>query len=229
MPPSSDTPGPLFTDRDFDQAVSALDLSLQDYSWKPGENRLTAESVLGALKARNITLALATELFRRLIDEGVFTYWSHTVPAGYHRERGIPLPVWCGLPQTTHCLVTTQKRWYDWLAKYNRQRGQAPPAGGDGQADVPSGAQAKPTRGAPAKNARRTDGRDRKLEARNKWIYQQCCKGRGRPLAAILADLKRKAPEKGWAVLSSIQAIRTAAIGYAERHGLALPPNRQNL
>lgn len=70
---------------------------------------------------------------------------------------------------------------------------------------------------------------DMKLEARNKWLYQQCCKGRQMPYANIIAELKRIAPEKGWEPIESIQGIRAAAKQYAASHNKPLIPNRQNL
>jgi hypothetical protein len=71
--------------------------------------------------------------------------------------------------------------------------------------------------------------RDPKLEARDRWIYRQCCKGKMMPLDQIIAELKRIAREKGWEVIESPQGIRSAAARYAERHGLEAPPRRQDL
>jgi hypothetical protein len=70
---------------------------------------------------------------------------------------------------------------------------------------------------------------DKKLQARNKWIYRQCCKGRSVPYANVLAELKRTAPGKGWEVIESIQGLRAAARNYAARNNLDPPPNRQDL
>ncbi len=77
---------------------------------------------------------------------------------------------------------------------------------------------------------RSTVGRDKNQEARDKWIYQQCCKGKMMPLSKIVAELKRKTQkEKGWALISTIQGIRGAAVRHAKRNGLPPPPSRQNL
>jgi hypothetical protein len=70
---------------------------------------------------------------------------------------------------------------------------------------------------------------DRKLRARNKWIYQQCCKGKSMPYGSIVAELKRIAPSKGWEVIESVQGIRAAALTYAKQNQLELPPKRQDL
>ena len=67
--------------------------------------------------------------------------------------------------------------------------------------------------------------RDKKLETRDKWIYQKCFKGVA--YKKILAELERVGPEKGWPRISSIQGIRSAGLNYAKRHGCPTPPNRQ--
>jgi nucleoside phosphorylase len=115
--------GPEFTESDFERALAALDLCLQDYVWQPGDNKLTVETLLGALKAKEITLALAMALLRRLIDQQVFKPWSQTIPAGYSYEQGCPFPIHRLEPETTHCLVTTRERWYGYLADHKRRRG----------------------------------------------------------------------------------------------------------
>jgi hypothetical protein len=70
-------------------------------------------------------------------------------------------------------------------------------------------------------------GRDKNLEARDKWIYRQCCDLR-KTLGQIVVELGRIAGEKGWRKISRIQGIRSAAFRYAKRHGLDAPPPRQN-
>jgi hypothetical protein len=72
-------------------------------------------------------------------------------------------------------------------------------------------------------------GRDRKQEARDKWIYKQCCKGREMPYGTIIGQLKKMAIAKRWEPIESIQGIRSAAMNYAERSKLPPIPNRQNL
>jgi hypothetical protein len=72
-------------------------------------------------------------------------------------------------------------------------------------------------------------GRDRKQEARDRWIYQQCCRGREMPYDRIVAELKRIAAAKGWQIVSSKERIRQIGVAYADRHGKPRPPNRQNL
>jgi hypothetical protein len=79
------------------------------------------------------------------------------------------------------------------------------------------------------KQERSKSGRPKKLETRDKWIYQQCCKGSEMPYDQIVAELKRVAPKKGWRKIDSVQGIRAAAINYAQRNGLPLPPKRQDL
>ena len=80
------------------------------------------------------------------------------------------------------------------------------------------------------RRGRKPGGGDRKLEARNKWLYRQCCNGREMPYANIIAELKRIASAKGWEPIESVQGIRAAAKRYAASHPDLPPiPNRQNL
>jgi hypothetical protein len=67
--------------------------------------------------------------------------------------------------------------------------------------------------------------RDRKLEARDRWLYGQCCKRIA--YKVILTRLDDLCDQKGWPPITSIQGIRVAAQNYAERHGLPELPARQ--
>lgn len=69
--------------------------------------------------------------------------------------------------------------------------------------------------------------RDPKIEARDKWIYEQCCAGE--PHDKIAGELKRKSPAKGWKVFKSKNRVWQIGKEYAERHGLDQPPPRQGL
>jgi hypothetical protein len=69
--------------------------------------------------------------------------------------------------------------------------------------------------------------RDKKREARDRWIYQQCCKGT--PHDVILAELKRIALLRGWSVVSSKQRVQQIGREYARRHGRKPPPPRRGL
>lgn len=66
--------------------------------------------------------------------------------------------------------------------------------------------------------------RDRDLEARDKWIYGECCKGT--PYDTIANRLKKKS--RRWPRIESKQGVRAAAIRYAERHKLPEIPRRQD-
>jgi hypothetical protein len=68
--------------------------------------------------------------------------------------------------------------------------------------------------------------RAKKLEARDKWIYEQCC--RGTPHDRIVAELKRIALSKGWQVFRSKQRAEQIGKEYARRHEKPSPPPRQN-
>lgn len=113
--------GPEFSQADYDRALSALDLCLQDHPWRPGENQLIYESVLDCVKAKGITLALGQHLVQRLIVLRVFAYRSDTKPAGLHYEPGSAIPVYCPQAEITHLLVTSQQRWYGYLSEYRRK------------------------------------------------------------------------------------------------------------
>jgi hypothetical protein len=69
--------------------------------------------------------------------------------------------------------------------------------------------------------------RDKETEARDKWIYGQCCKGT--PHEEIVAELRRRAANHGWRVVSSKQRIQQIGNEYADRHGIPKPPPRQGL
>jgi hypothetical protein len=70
--------------------------------------------------------------------------------------------------------------------------------------------------------------RDQALEARDEWIYRQCC-DTSQPLMHIVQRLREECRRQGWRVISTIQGIRRAAANYAGRHGLDRPPRRQDL
>jgi hypothetical protein len=80
---------------------------------------------------------------------------------------------------------------------------------------------------APTAKKKRTSkiARDKKLEARDRWLYKQCCNGV--PYKDVKSQLKEKCRQKGWAVLDSVQGIRNAANTFAKRHKLPAPPRRQ--
>jgi hypothetical protein len=67
----------------------------------------------------------------------------------------------------------------------------------------------------------------KKPKSRDKWIYQQCCKGT--PYDAIVAELKRIAVKRGWQIVKTKQRIQQIGIEYAQQKELPPPPPRQNL
>ena len=64
--------------------------------------------------------------------------------------------------------------------------------------------------------------KDPASEPRDKWIYEQCAAGV--LYSQIIAVLKANA--RGWQPIASGQGVRSAAMRYAERHGLARPDPR---
>lgn len=121
-PVADSTIGPLFSEADFERAISALDICLQDYAWKPGDNYLNAGSLFSALHEKHITNALATALLRRLIDREAFTLWQQTFPAGTSYEKGCPWPVFRSEPETKIAFITSRERWYTYLNEDKRRR-----------------------------------------------------------------------------------------------------------
>jgi hypothetical protein len=99
-----------------------------------------------------------------------------------------------------------------------------PPA--DVVQDTPVGGPADaPTKG----RTSRKKTRDPKMEARDNWIYQQCCQTKPRLTHdEIVGELKKVAPQRGWEIVESKQGIRQAAIEYARRHNRPAPPRRQD-
>jgi hypothetical protein len=74
-----------------------------------------------------------------------------------------------------------------------------------------------------AESVRRIQGGN---EDRDKWVYEQCCDPR-KPLAGIVAALRRIGKDRGWALFTSKQRVQQIGKQYAERNGLNLPPPRR--
>lgn len=73
-------------------------------------------------------------------------------------------------------------------------------------------------------NLRSTQGKRKSPDSpRNKWIYNECCKGI--PYSKIIYKLKTNKP-KNWERINSVQGIRAAAIRYAKSRQLPHPPKR---
>lgn len=119
--------GPIFAPVDWKRALDVLDLCLQNFVWRPGENTITVSSVFAAMHQRGPTLLLIKVLLQHLIAEKVFEVKWHTVSAGYHREPGIPLPIFRSSPERTNYLVTTQEKWFTYLAKQRQAEALACP------------------------------------------------------------------------------------------------------
>jgi hypothetical protein len=112
----------LFEASDFERAVSALDESLQEFHWKPGENHILLNWLTTTVCSKKISFALAVEILRRLCAREVFILRSHTAPAGTSYEKDCPLPIFRSEPETTLYLTTTQEKWYTYLAEHKRAR-----------------------------------------------------------------------------------------------------------
>lgn len=93
-------------------------------------------------------------------------------------------------------------------------------------ATAPAGAEppAQPAHATKAPNEGKAVLRDKRAEARDKWLYQQVKKG-DKTYRQIMLDLVKVAKSKGWRKVGSPQAIEQAAERYVKRHNLPpLPP-----
>jgi hypothetical protein len=84
-----------------------------------------------------------------------------------------------------------------------------------------------PAATAPGSATRVKAVRDKKREARDRWIYQHCCKGT--PHDVIVAELKRIALRHGWSLVSTKQRVQQIGSEYARRHERKPPPPRRDL
>jgi hypothetical protein len=80
----------------------------------------------------------------------------------------------------------------------------------------------------PKAKDRKTGPKVGRNDARDEWIHKQLCKtGKTmRSQQSILNELNQLAGQRDWEKLESVQALRQAAIRYAKRNDLDLPPNR---
>jgi len=76
----------------------------------------------------------------------------------------------------------------------------------------------------PTKSSRSPVKKDKPTEARNKWVYEQCCKGTLHQTIAL--RLPKKNPR--WTRITTKQGILACARKYAEDHKLPPPPSRQS-
>ena len=197
--------GPLFNHADLQRAIDALDFVFQDEEMPPGDLRLRQGRLLERLHERGINRTLGLALIEDLLTRGVF----HAGKSFYNLKIFVRLDG----QQTDRAtadryLHTTRERWWSYLA----------------QKSAHGGALLGRTR---RRRAPIQKTRDSKLEARDCWLYQKCCKRVA--YKTIKTDLGERCQTKGWRRITSIQGIRWAARNYAQRHGLPMPPSRQNL
>jgi hypothetical protein len=88
-------------------------------------------------------------------------------------------------------------------------------------------APAKP-RKRPATGAKQAKVRDKKMEARNRWIYYRCKRG-DQTYDQIADELRGVAETRRWPLCESKQRIYQIAVKYAEDNKLPPPPSRRNL
>jgi hypothetical protein len=162
---------------------------------------------------------------------GARQYWATVQGTRAGFDWGVPFGPHVDLPSLVYYLATSLDRYDESLvagellneAEYmgawagQQERAAPPPA----QAAHPP--QPEPPAVAPKRRRRRA--RDAKAEARDRWLYQQCKKGK--QYKTIMLELGRVASDKGWEDLSSPQGVQQAVERYIARHGLdPLPPRK---
>jgi hypothetical protein len=237
---------------ELERALQALDWVFLDDEWPEGEVRCRQNTLIERLRERDIPRAHARALIEALLARGVFragkSFVNLNIFVGFDGTQTDTVT-------PNRYLHTTRERWHRYLEERKADGPRAPASPSrPGPASAPPGDQGtspSPHPGEPAEGARvrvlrdRADGtgpqdaregrkrtaatgsRDRKLEARDKWLYQQCCNGV--PYKEIQSRLEEEGRRKGWRKIGSVQGIRAAALKYAERHQLPAPPSRQNL
>ena len=91
---------------------------------------------------------------------------------------------------------------------------------GDGKGNEPPAQ--RPTTEKPPADPDEAPQWDKRTEARNKWLYEQCHKGT--KYEAILRELKTKSAK--WQLIESVNGIKKAANAYATRKQKKLIPRR---
>jgi hypothetical protein len=123
---------------------------------------------------------------------------------GYHDKPSIP-----GWPLLDSLLATLDSRLREQLRVWN-------------VLDI----QRQTSRKRQAKQEPPRTGWAKDVQARNKWIYDQVMRGTG--YKNIIAELRRRSATKGgWQAISSIAGVKKAAVAYAERMKLDVPPKRR--
>jgi hypothetical protein len=195
-----------WSEDDWQRADQALRLVFEDERWPAGEVRFRQITLIEKLREAGVGCNLAQSLIDRLVARKVFR-------AG---KRSWDLQIFVRLDgrQTDtatpdRLLTTSRQRWAAYLAEQrSASRGRA-------------GRKTRP-RTPP------TAPRDQRLEARDDWIYHQCCNSH-LIYRKILSELHKLCLQKGWSKIASIQGLRSAAKSYACRHHLPMPLSRQNL
>ena len=185
--------GPRFNHADLQRALDALDFVFQDEEMPRGELRLRQSRLLERLHARGISRTLGLALVEDLLTRGVF----HAGKSFYNLRIFVRFDG----QQTDHAtadryLHTTRERWWSYVAQKNAQGGEPVVAG--------TGRQHKPI----------CKMRDRKLEARDRWLYQKCYKGVAHK--TIKSDLGERCQTKGWRMITS-KTSSTACADFGSR------------
>jgi hypothetical protein len=206
----------------MERALHALDDVFQDEEMPEGDVRVQQNNLVERLRERHITRALALALIDDLIARGVFRAGEPFVDLNIVVRFSGEQTDWITPNRYLH---TTRECWYGYLAE--RRAESATPAPESAATTVLPSLDETLSPETTAQKTRRKPLRDKKLEARDKWIYRQCCKGT--PHGAIVAELRRIAVKRGWQIVRTKQRIQQIGIRYAQQHDLPLPPSRKNL
>lgn len=193
-----------WSEDDWQRAGQALRLVFEDERWPAGAVRFRQNRLIEKLQEAGVGCNLALSLIDRLVARKVFRagkpFWNLQICVRFDgRQTDTATP--------DRWLTTSCQRWAAYLVE---------------QGSVSRRARRKTT---PRKRPKAP--RNPQLEARDKWIYQQCWTQT--PYKDIRSELDKLCQRNGWPKITSIQGLRTAAKSYARRHHLPMPLSRQNL
>jgi hypothetical protein len=191
---------------DWDRADQALNRVFEDQDWPADEVEIRQNLLIEHLGQAGISRALARSLIDRLLARGVFLAGkSFCELRAFVRFDGQQTAT----STPNRLLITSLQRW---AAYRNKQQS----------------ANRRRVRRQGPKRVTATAPRDQRLEARDEWIYHQCCDSQ-LIYRKILSELRKLCPEKSWRPIGSVQGLRAIAKNYAARHRLPMPPRRQDL
>ena len=194
------------------RCIDRLTAAVEKGRWIENEPRLTLgpECKFGDITARNAHMA-ALILGRRMIAHAVAAHESPEAPQ-LHAAAIAPFGYLEGM-EPVNCD-------YDaWAEAVHSESDRAKQQSGVG---AHSGGARRDPPAAPGIFKGKAV-RDKLTEARDKWVYNECCKG------TAYDSIARNLPKRNtkWPRISTKQGILACAKRYAKRNGLPDPPPRQ--